>query len=261
MTKHVSGNSATIWTASTAQALGLTSAAANLRKEENAQARRLKQAPDRDRFLAARALLRHALSDALNGEIVPAQWRYREGPNAKPMMAPDLPQLEFNLSHSGYCVAVAVSTSGPIGVDIERVVPDDRLEIVSDALSTRELKHLSRLPEDWQWETFLQYWTLKEACAKALGLGVTLDFRELEVALNPPRVVAPKGLLGPGEAFDIETREFILDQRPYRLSIAKITDTARETEFHFKPLTNNPAAQSEDSDGQAHTVLSHTLSH
>ncbi len=107
--------------------------------------------------MAARALLRHALSRTLDGEIDPAQWRYRAGPNGKPVMAPGMPPLEFNLSHSGDCVAVGIGTSGPVGVDIESATPDGRLEIVTDALSEREREHLSRMPEHRQWATFLQF--------------------------------------------------------------------------------------------------------
>ena len=70
-------------------------------------------------------------------------------------------------------------------------------------------------------------WMDVDEVAKALGLGAMLDFRKLEVALDPPRAVAPKGLLGPGEAFGIETREIIVDHCPYRLSIARIADARR----------------------------------
>jgi len=243
----VFGNTAIIWTASTAQALGLESAV-HLSEEEIALSRRLKQVDDRDRFLGARALLRHALSETLNGEIDPEAWAYREGPNGKPVMAPELPQVEFNISHAGDCVAVGVSTSGPIGVDIECAVPDDRLEIVSDALSEREFEHLNQQMDELKWETFLQFWTIKEACAKALGIGAALDFRELEVAFNPPRVVAPKGLLGTSEAFIIESRSILVDQCPYCLSIAKITKATGETLFCFKPPTNDHVAQSDDTE-------------
>lgn len=239
--KNGHGNIVTIWTASTGQALALPDGAASLSEEETAHARRLKQPSDQDRFLAARTLLRHALSEALvetpGPQIAPAQWRYRVGPNGKPVMAPDLPQLEFNLSHAGHCVAVGVGNSGPVGVDIERAVPDDPLELVNEALSDREGEVLRQLPDDRKGAAFIQFWTIKEACAKALGLGVTLDFRKLEVALDPPRVLNPRGLLDPGKTFAIENRLIFLDRCPYCLSVAAITEGSDEISFCFEPLS------------------------
>jgi len=239
------GHSATIWTASTHQARALSPAAASLCEEELAQARRLKQKGDRDRFVAARTLLRHALSEAVDGQIGPAQWRYRIGPAGKPEMAHGLPQLDFNISHAADCVAIGVSASGAIGVDIETTVHDDRLEVVENALSDRERAHLVALPENRKWATFVQFWTIKEACAKALGLGITLDFRELEITLDPPRVHNSRGLLDPGKGFAIETGSIMMDRRPYCLSVAKITEATGNTPFWFKALADNRTGQSD----------------
>ncbi len=206
-----------------------------LSDEEKTHSHRLRQAGDRERFLAARTLLRHALSEEMDGKIQPEQWRFRDNPNGKPVMAPGFPQLEFNLSHTGDCVAVAISASGPVGIDVESVSKDADLEIVSDVLSMREREYLSRMQEQQKWESFLQFWTLKEACAKAMGLGASIDFRRLEVNLGPLSVNAPEGLLGTGETFDIESRVVELDHHPYRLGVAKITSNAGETSFCLKP--------------------------
>lgn len=92
------------------------------------------------------------------------------------------------------------------------------------------------MPENEQWETFLKFWTLKEACAKALGLGAMLDFRELEVLFNPLSVVAKKGLLGLDETLDVETSETLIDQVFYRISIARISNSTGDTEFCLRPL-------------------------
>lgn len=244
--KNRHGYSPTIWTATPDQALALPHATRSLCDEEIAQAHRLKQACDRTRYLAARALLRHALSDAVDGEIKTRQWRYCNGPTGKPMMAPNLPQLEFNISHTGNCVAVGVSNTGPIGVDIEMAVPDERAEIVNDVLSERERDILHQLPDDQKGATFIQFWTLKEACAKALGLGVTLDFSDVEIALDPPRVLNSRDLLGPVKEFAIENRPILADQFPYCLSVVKINETADTNSFCYKPLTCSRAAQSSD---------------
>lgn len=228
-------NRVTIWTASTVQALEKVSAA-SLGENEKAQAQLLKKESDRIRFLSARSLLRDALTEAVGGEISLDTWDYVESTNGKPTIAPHLPPLEFNISHARDCVAVAVSTSGPVGIDVESTLPDERLEIIEDALTGQESKYLSGIPDEQKWETFLKFWTLKEACTKALGLGALLNFRELEILFNPLSVAAKKGLLGPGESFDVETRETLIDQAYYRISIAKISNSTGDTEFCFKPL-------------------------
>lgn len=226
----------TIWTASTKEALVLLEGEVSLNSEEVTQAGRLKQAADRDRFLAARALLRHALTDALDGGVGPELWRYRIGAHGKPMMVSGLPQLEFNLSHAGDCIAVGVSHARPIGVDIEIIDSGERPKVVADALTTRERGFLDGLPDDLKWENFIQIWTLKEACAKALGLGVFLDFRKLEATLEPPRIKAQQGVLGPRETFDVRTRRIDLGQSTYCLSVAHICGSAGETFFRFRSL-------------------------
>lgn len=227
---------ATIWTASTKEALALLEGEVSLNSEEMTQAGRLNQAADRDRFLAARALLRHALSDALDGEVGPELWRYRQGAHGKPMMASGLPPLEFNLSHSGDCIAIGVSHAGPIGVDIEKISTEERPKVVADALTMREQQFLDALPDDWKWENFIQIWTLKEACTKALGLGVFLDFHKLETTLEPPRVEAQHGVLGAHETFDVVARRIDLGRHHYCLSVAHICKSADETVFRFRPL-------------------------
>ncbi len=229
-------NIVTLWAASTRQALGLASAE-HLCAQELAQADRFGQPDDRDRFKAARALLRHALNETSDAEISPGSWRYAEGPNGKLVMAPGLPRLEFNLSHAGNCVAVGVSQTRPVGVDVEMATRDERLEIVTDVLSDRETEYLFQMPEDRRWDTFLQLWTLKEACAKALGLGVMQDFSELEVELDPVRIFAPDDLLKPGEIFDIETFVTVPDQTPARVSVASIRNAGEATEFSHRPFS------------------------
>lgn len=229
-------NIATTWTASTAQVMEHLGDA-SLGDKEKAQAQLLKKESDRVRFLAARSLLRHALTEAMSGELPPESWDYVEGTHGKPLMAPHLPSLEFNISHTADCVAVAVSTSGPVGVDVESTLPDERLEIIEDVLTRQERKYLSRIPDEQKWETFLKFWTLKEACSKALGLGAMLNFRDLVVSFNPVSIKAQKGLLGPDKTFDVETSNVRIDQTNYRISIAKISNNTGNTEFCFKSLT------------------------
>lgn len=227
----------TVWTAPVASALGLPHASEWLGEDESGHASRLGKAGDRDRYLAARILLRHALTQAAGGAPAPASWSYRAGEHGKLFMAPGLTPLEFNISHAGNCVAVAVSETHAVGVDVESALPDARLAVDDDALSDRERALIRGLPQDRRWETFLQLWTIKEACAKAAGLGAALDFRALEVSLDPPRVGAPPQLPGGGQGFDVATREAVVGGSPYRVSAAAIAGIAGTIAFSFSSLT------------------------
>ena len=154
--------------------------------------------------------LRHTLSKAVGNEIAPAEWRYRDGPNGKPMLAAGFPAIEFNISHSDGCVAVAVSKDGPVGIDLECVASDLRSEIVEDVLTAAERDGLLQLSAEEKWRRFMRIWTAKEACAKALGLGLGLDFRRMEVAFDPLRV-RMLGDLGPAR-FEVAMRDLFAER-------------------------------------------------
>jgi hypothetical protein len=92
--------------------------------QERARSARFVRTTDRRRFVLAHAGLRLFLARCL--DIDPTAVRYEHGVHGKPRLAPDLPPLEFNLSHSGRLGLVAVARDLSVGVDIEQVreVPD-----------------------------------------------------------------------------------------------------------------------------------------
>ena len=57
-----------------------------------------------------------------------------------------------------------------------------------DVLTFRELARLKGLNGLARWIEFMRIWTLKEACAKAMGLGVSFDFRRMEVETRRAKV-------------------------------------------------------------------------
>jgi 4'-phosphopantetheinyl transferase len=210
-----------VWSVSVAETRRLPERFACLSDQEMARALHYRKSVDRERFLTARALLRRVLTRVVGGQVPPAQWRFGEGPAGKPRMAPALPALEFNLSHADDCIAVAVS-SHPVGVDVERLTPCDGVGPVYDVLTDRERAVLDRQPDPQS--AFVRYWTLKEACAKALGLGAALDFRAIEIELDPPRVLI-SGVLGPGERLDLASLPIWRSRTSYCLSLAKVGST------------------------------------
>lgn len=112
---------------------------------------------------------------------------------------PDLPERQFNLSHSGPYALCALD-SRPVGVDIQIIGPH-RPRILQRVCSPAERNWLERQGD--LWTAFAQLWALKESRAKYTGAGLTSPIAEIKVPLPAPGVLALDGLLfrvysGPG---------------------------------------------------------------
>ena len=88
----------------------------------------------------------------------------------------------FNVSHSGQHGLIALAPAGRIGVDIEECVPRDDLDRLAGAVfGPAEQTELAAASGDDRIRLFFRLWTLKEAVAKALGSGLSLDVSQFEV--------------------------------------------------------------------------------
>lgn len=84
--------------------------------------------------------------------------------------------VSFNLSHSGLHGLIAVDRAGRIGVDVEVRLPrPDLSDTVRTVMTPLEARALSRFPKSEKDHQLYRIWTLKEAIAKALGMGFSLD--------------------------------------------------------------------------------------
>src|ERR1700690_2111518 len=77
---------------------------------------------DRERFIAARGLLRSILASYL--KLDPCDLGFSSGPHGKPELHNVCSPLRFNLSHSDDMMLLAISHSREIGVDLEVVRND-----------------------------------------------------------------------------------------------------------------------------------------
>jgi 4'-phosphopantetheinyl transferase len=158
-----------------------------LSEDEKARHRRYLRAEDASLFLTARVLLRHALSRYASVE--PHAWRFEAGPFGRPELseAHRPLSLSFNVSHTGGLAACAVTRMAQVGLDVESVHRSvDPLRIARHAFAPREREELEALPERERKERFIELWTLKEAYAKARGLGLRLPLRSIEFDLSGP---------------------------------------------------------------------------
>jgi 4'-phosphopantetheinyl transferase len=127
-------------------------------------------------FLAARVLLRSALSQYC--AITPADWRFETNPWGRPRIATsNAPAgLSFNLSHKPGCVACLIGYGRALGVDVEDTAAGRPhvLELVERFFSPSEAAELRALSVERQCDRFYELWTLKESYIKARGMGLSL---------------------------------------------------------------------------------------
>lgn len=165
-----------VWTVSVPEVLEALGSD-DLSPEEAIRAERYRFAADARRFCASRLLLRRVVGDHLG--IKAGRVRLLETPGGKPevFLSPGAPPLFFSLSRSGDFCTVAVSGHAEVGVDIEKVEWGLDWEPAAKAwLSDGENMAIRSLREEsGRREAFFRLWSAREAAAKALGLGLSLD--------------------------------------------------------------------------------------
>jgi len=147
---RVSGNLVQVWLAGPGAACAADPC--RLNAPDRARAARLKGHRKEAEWLASRALGQH---------VAP-------GPGAA-----------TSLSHAAGHAALAIAPTGNrIGVDLEAVRPRDVLRLARFAFAPGEAAQLEAIGTGEALGRFYLLWTLKEACAKALGLPLLAALRE-----------------------------------------------------------------------------------
>jgi len=135
-----------------------------------AERRRLPDLPPARRveFLFGRALARVVLGHRLG--CAPPLVPISGAAGRRPGLA-GCATMDFNISHSPRHCAVAVTTGGRVGVDVEEVA-DYPERLANRWCSVDETDWLRRLPGQERARGFYKLWTVKEACGKARGTGI-----------------------------------------------------------------------------------------
>ena len=132
----------------------------------------VRNAKKRQRSLATRSVLRKALSEVTGGRTAPHEWRFDRSELGKPALAGGSGELHFSCSHTPWASVVAVSTAGPIGIDIESAVIPASEEWLSDVFTPGERKALRTMDAEEREAAISRLWALKEAYLKMLGTGI-----------------------------------------------------------------------------------------
>lgn len=195
----------------------------------------------RRQFLLARALVRTVLSSY--APTAPHEWQFATTSHGKPYVAAGagaMP-LQFNHSHADAIVACAVTRSRRVGIDVESLDRQVNLGIARHCLAPVELQQFERTDPRDQQSFLLRAWTLKEAYAKAVGLGLALRLTSVAFEFDEqgrPAIIDCGGGAVTTDARQWQFRQWLLDERHY-LAVAVECPVDEPCQFivrHSTPL-------------------------
>jgi len=155
---------------------------------EQERASRFRIDADRHRFQIARAATRRILGTYLG--LAPENVGIDLDQFGKPQLdASTVPvdrRVHFNVSHSGGWILAAFARSFPVGIDVEQIRAERVTEdLIGQIMCASERRLLQALPREQHVAAFFNCWTSKEAWLKALGLGLSVPLRAIEVSIDP----------------------------------------------------------------------------
>jgi 4'-phosphopantetheinyl transferase len=136
---------------------------------------------DRDRYIVGRSTLRRLLAQYL--EVPADEVSIELDRFGRPYLSfPPSDVLDFNISHSGSCVLVALAFGMRVGVDVEAIRGGiDLLSVMRLVFTPLERKEVLNLNGQGREAAFFWYWTRKEALAKGIGSGLGAPLEKLDV--------------------------------------------------------------------------------
>lgn len=150
----------------------LPEARALLAPDEAGRVEKYRSAPLREARTIAYSLHRLLLGAQSGGD--PVDVRLVRDERGCPRIPGDF--VHTSLSHAEGCIAMAVSSAGPVGIDLE---PADRMavmpEIAARVCHPSEVAALGRLAGSDYNAALLALWVRKESLLKAAGIGLGLE--------------------------------------------------------------------------------------
>lgn len=93
----------------------------------------------------------------------------------------EYPGIYFSISHCK-SLAVCILSDAEVGIDAEIVGRTCRENVWRRMLSDAEYEQLLSMANDERDREFLRYWTLKESYGKAIGTGLSYDYKAVTFA-------------------------------------------------------------------------------
>lgn len=149
-----------------------------LDKDEVTRLNQIRPEKDKLRFITGRAIIKSVIAELM--QVSPESVSLHIDRFGKPLLNTNS-NLSFNISHSGNYI-VAIFTEGfTSGIDIQsRDLNTGFEDIMKQSFSEQEIDNL-KLDSSSVNDRFYNSWTIKEAFAKAHGIGMHMNFKKLEV--------------------------------------------------------------------------------
>lgn len=165
---------------------------------ERASLDRIRHPLQRQRATVVRAALRWVLGAYL--QVSPERVPLVRQPDGRPRLrtSPAERQLHVSSSSCGALGTFAVASGTEVGVDLE-CATQHRFPsaLTQHILHPREVEIFEALPPDARTAWLVSAWVCKEALLKALGLGLTLDPRNVEVMSSVHLASSEGGIFRP----------------------------------------------------------------
>jgi len=159
-----------------------------LQKDELERIYKLRQCNDRKNSILGHALARLCIHDSIG--IKGSQWKFFCKPTNQPYAMTDHGEkIQLSFSHCARWVAVAISANSLIGIDLETADQKQNISLFRETLTSEEIVQISNSHEENKYSTFVRIWTMKEAYSKALGLGLSIGFHNLNIQLKPKPII------------------------------------------------------------------------
>jgi hypothetical protein len=169
--------------------------------------------------------------DLLRWREIRTARRRRDWASSRALLAaiPAPPTCNRSISHShGYAALALGEPALRVGIDVEALVPRNFLCMAELAYCESEQRYLAMLEPARLAARFYEFWTLKEAFAKALGL-------PLVEALTRCRCVDDSDTLAPSIPTPQPWRATVYAPRPdLRLSVACVADSTEQLQGRIR---------------------------
>jgi 4'-phosphopantetheinyl transferase len=125
-------------------------------------------------------LLRIILGDYLNCD--PAKIKFNSNHHQKPHISNPNTPIQFNISSSSNRFVAAFCHQHTIGVDIELIRPFDEIpQMINDYCTKEESDWINSQPDEIMTAAFFEIWSKKEALVKAIGKGLNIELKKIDV--------------------------------------------------------------------------------
>jgi len=183
--------------------VALPAAALLLDAAESARVARKRFARDREMLVLAYAMHRLLLGAALG--CAPQQVPLIRDERGCPQL-PGTP-WHTSLSHSDHAIAIAVSSAGAIGVDIEPTSRSQDMSGLAEHICHPNERHaMEDMPVAARELALLRLWVRKEALLKALGVGLAWEMSGFEAPVGMP-VLLPNDINNVFHVIDLSIGE------------------------------------------------------